>query len=268
MADTSPNAGYPLIGPLYLKMTEPRTEGGVSLPGARDIFGELSFTSQFKVCLHLVNQGGDPQSNLESWLTASNITNDISRNAEFDFFCAEAMLPGGTFNVTEERGSRQGVTEAFPIQRVYQPFNITLYIDNDYKIIRLFEEWMNFINPLYEADAVAGPSPIGQGNFKGRNEYFRMKYPDTYKRIISVVKFERNFIEKPELSLDRAGNRLGSVPTITYRMIDAFPTNITAMPVSYEGSTILKTTVEFNYSRYVIEKNQGTIRPSRFPTIF
>jgi len=42
-------------------------------------------------------------------------------------------------------------------------------------------------------------------------------------------------------------------------MIDAFPTNITAIPVSYEGSTITKSTVTFNYTRYVTEKSGGNL---------
>jgi hypothetical protein len=42
-------------------------------------------------------------------------------------------------------------------------------------------------------------------------------------------------------------------------MIEAFPTNITAMPLTYEGSQIVKTTVTFQYTRYVMEKNYGTL---------
>jgi hypothetical protein len=40
-------------------------------------------------------------------------------------------------------------------------------------------------------------------------------------------------------------------------MIDAYPTNITAIPVTYEGSQITKTTISFTYSRYIIEKYQA-----------
>jgi hypothetical protein len=40
-------------------------------------------------------------------------------------------------------------------------------------------------------------------------------------------------------------------------MIDAFPYNITAIPLTYEGSTITKTRVSFLYSRYVLERDQG-----------
>lgn len=47
---------------------------------------------------------------------------------------------------------------------------------------------------------------------------------------------------------------------MTYRMIDAFPTNLTSIPVTYEGSVITKTRVSFSYSRYVIERNQEQTR--------
>jgi len=245
------SAGKPEIGPLYVKMTTSRTDGAVGLAGARDIFGALSITSQFKVALHLTNSGDDP---LMKWLNKSGLTNDIVQNTYYDFYCAEAVIPGATFEVAEEAGSRQGVIERIPTRRVYAPVTLTFYVDNDYKLIRLFEEWMNFINPIYGEKGEFQASDNGFGNAKDRNNFFRMRYPDDYKRTISIVKFERNF----SLTPDQTGGLLGNVPSITYRMIEAFPTNITALPVSYEGSTITKTTVEFSYSRYVYEKNPGT----------
>lgn len=252
-------AGQPEIGPLYMKMTSPRSDGSVTLAGARDVFGALSQTSQFKVSLHLSNNqggvdGGDGP--LLSWLSNAGLTRDAAQNTYYDFFCSEASLPGATFDITEEMGSRQGVIEKFPMRRIYPEFTMTFYVDNDYKLIRLFEEWMNYINPVYTSAGILPSSPIGQGNAKNRNDFFRLKYPDTYKRIISITKFERNFRGTPQIS----GGALGNVPSMTYRMIDSFPTNITALPLSYEGSTITKTTVTFNYSRYIIEKNDGTLR--------
>ena len=41
-------------------------------------------------------------------------------------------------------------------------------------------------------------------------------------------------------------------------MIDAFPTQISGVPLSYEGSTIAKVEVEFTYSRFVYEMNPAT----------
>lgn len=247
-------SGLPNIGPLYTKMTTPDVgegNGANGLKGARDIFGNLSVTSQFKVSLHLnTSQGED--ANLLGWLSASGITLDTYSNAYYDFFCAEASLPGATFDMAEEMGSRQGIIERFPTRRIYPDFTMTFYVDNDYRIIRLFEEWMNYINPIHSDTGLVNASPRGQGNAKDSSNYFRFRYPEKYKRIISITKFERNF---------RVGNTatVGFPPSLTYRMIDAFPTNITAIPVSYEGSTITKSTVSFNYSRYVTEKSGGNL---------
>lgn len=251
MANETFGAGKPEIGPLYVKMTTPRTDGAVELPGALDIFGKLSISSQFKVALHLT-PGGDP---LMTYLNGLRLTNDATKNELYNFYCAEASLPGATFESATEIGSRQGIVETFPTRRVYPEFTMTFYVDNDYRLIRLFEEWMNYINPLYTSGGILPGSEIGQGQGKDKVNFFRFKYPDTYRRIISIVKFERNFLKDPQFS-----NRgpVGDVPTLTYRMIEAYPTNITAIPLSYEGSTITKTTVSFAYTRYVLERNRGT----------
>jgi len=260
MAEQQIGRGLPDIGPLYIKTTTPRTDGAANLPGALDIFGSLSITSQFKVSLHLSSAStGDFVTN---YLSSVGLTNDAVRNEYYNFYCAETTLPGSTFDTFDEAGSRQGVVETFPLKRVYTPFTMTFYVDNDYRLIRLFEEWMNYINPIYNSGGSFVGGSSGQGDAKNSNNYFRLKYPNTYKKIISVVKFEKNFFKytNPELKDPNIidSGQLGNVPTITYRMIDAYPTNITGMPVSYEGSTILKTTVDFSYSRYVIEKNDGT----------
>lgn len=248
-------SGYPQPGPLYIKMTESRVDGAATLAGARDIFGALSISSQFKVCLHLITGGvGDV---LSKYLYDVNLTKDPAQNEYYNFYCAEAFLPGATFDLIEESGSHQGIIEKFPTKRIYPEFTATFYVDNDYRLIRLFEEWMNYINPIHTSSGVLPGSPSGQGNAKSSRDFFRLRYPDSYRRIISIVKFERNFI-KYDYDNPTAAGQLGNVPSMTYRMIDAFPTNITAIPVSYEGSTITKTTITFNYSRYVIEKNDGT----------
>lgn len=252
MADQ--NAGQPDLGPLYMKMTTPRSEGGLTLASGMDVLGNVSLSSQFKVALHLGNSSADG-GDLLNWMQKSGITIDAAMNTYYDFFCAEAIIPGATFDVAEEMGSRQGVIERIPTRRIFAPVQLTFYVDNDYKIMRIFEEWMNYINPLQSAGGQVAASAIGFGNQKNRNQFFRMRYPDSYKRIISIVKFERNFRQNPS----EGGDNLQSVPTITYRLIDSFPTNISAIPLSYEGSTITKVSVEFSYSRYVYEKHGGNV---------
>ena len=240
------------IGPIYLKITEGSPTNG--MPSAREIFGNLSLTSQFKVSLHLTDGGSD----LMDWLRNSGVINNPKYNRTnpfiYDFYCAEAVIPGISFDVTEEMGSRQGTIERFPTRRLFPEFTMTFYVDNEYNLIRLFEEWMNFINPLYTGTGILPPSPTGQGNNPGkdRRDFFRFRYPNEYKRIISITKFERNFDSSNPKNIKYP-------PHLTYRMLEAFPTNITAMPLTYEGSQIVKTTVTFQYTRYVMEKNYGNL---------
>jgi hypothetical protein len=228
------------IGELYIGMPEVQ----------KRIFGtDLSLTSQFKVSLLL----GDPPQ-LTTHLKKCGLLDakDIGR---YDFLCLEATLPGSTFDMGEEYGSRQGIIERFPTRRIYSDFNLTFYVDAEYNVIRLFEEWMNYIDPLYDKNGVYDGSPNGQGQerFKQKENYFRFKYPDTYKKNIAITKFEKNFLVKPNQSsatIDQS--------TMTYYFIEAFPTNLTALPLSYEGSTITKTTINFSYTRYTVDKHIGT----------
>jgi len=248
------------VDPLYVKMTTPRDMGGSSLPSVQQMFGNLSLTSQFKVNMFLgaaTDAKGEDQ-DLVSYLKSCGITNSSSKTFTYDFMCAEAVLPGATFDVGEESGSRQGIIERFPNRRVYSDFNLTFYVDNEYNIIRLFEEWMNFINPIYRTStngsSIRQPaSPRGQVGFEDANNYFRFKYPNQYKRIISITKFERDFLVNPNDPDSPTKNQ----NLLTYQFIDAFPTNITALPLSYEGSTITKTTINFSYTRYTTLKHTG-----------
>jgi hypothetical protein len=246
-----PKAGQPGIGPLYIKQTDSRQSSdgrSVLLPGIVDMLGELSVTSQFKVSLHLTK--GSDVNTLMDHFDKVGVLDSIPDIVSYDFFCSDASLPGASFDSSQEVGSRQGIIENFPTKRIYPPFEMTFYVDNEYKIIRLFEEWMNFINPLYSYNGVVQASKKGQGDFKNPPDFFRMRYPDTYKKIISVTKFERDFYQD-------GTDKLKDISTITYRMIDAYPDQLNSIPVMYEGSIVTKTTVRFLYSRYVIEYNKG-----------
>jgi hypothetical protein len=244
--------GKPDIGLFYTPISATTRRDGNLLPNALDMLGSLSVTSQFKVSLHL-SAGGN--SKLETWLRKDGLLQTSLEAATYDFLCAEASLPGASFNTFEEQGSRQGISEPFAANRIYPAFDMTFYVDAQYTMIRLFEEWMNFINPIYTSLGLQEPTVTGNGygDAKNRPDFFRMRYPDDYKRIISITKFERDFHENPaQPKADSYRNQT----TITYRMIDAFPTNLTSIPVTYEGSVITKTRVSFSYSRYVMERNQ------------
>ena len=230
------------ISPLYTSIEDVR----------RNYLNDLSLTSQFKVSMFL-SSGGSEEETLASHLSKCGLTGTKDK-LKYDFMCAEAVLPGSTFDVGEESGSRQGVIERFPTRRIFSDFNLTFYVDAEYKLIRLFEEWMNFIDPIYDIDGAYTASPAGQVRFLDNNSYYRLKYPDTYKKVIAISKFERDMVNSPNKV---GGGGTKNHTTLTYQFIDAFPTNITALPLSYEGSTITKTTINFSYSRYVVMTHKG-----------
>jgi len=223
------------------------------------LIGDLSLTSQFKVSL-LLGSGTGFIKTAKKQRTVENHLSDCgllsNSNEKYDFMCAEAVLPGSTFDMAEESGSRQGIIERFPTRRIYSDFNLTFYVDSNYDLIRLFEEWMNFIDPLHSQNEVYQGSKVGQnrGSYLDSQDFYRFKYPNTYKKLIAISKFERDFVYE---NSSKQSKSLRDQSTLTYQFIDAFPTNLTALPLSYEGSTITKTTVNFSYSRYVVMKHKG-----------
>ena len=227
----------------------------LSIPNASPIFSKLAISSQFKVSLDLVrrSQVGD-NVGLYEYLTNCGLFVDTnSTSQKYDFLCSQASLPGSNFNISEELGSRQGMTERFASRRIYNEFDLTFYIDNDYNVLRMFEEWMNYINPVYnESNGRYDGSEASQLNaYQERNAYSRFRYPDDYRRMISITKFERDFLQNP----NDKNNTFKNMPLLTYRFIDTFPVDLNAVPMSYDGSSILQVTVVFSYLRHTIEKH-------------
>ena len=181
------------IAPLYARITNPRnTDGGRgSLPSVRDLYKGLSLSSQFKVSLFL-NRNNKNADNLDGHLTRCGIFDEYSASSfSYDFFASEAILPGANFDMTEQPGAYQGILEYNATRRIWPDFEVSYYIDKDYNLLRLFEEWMNYINPLYSNDGRYIGGSNAQVGFTDHNSYYRMKYPGKYKRTIAVTKFER-----------------------------------------------------------------------------
>ena len=72
------------------------------------------------------------------------------------------------------------------------------------------------------------------------NYFYRMRYPDDYiaSQGLKVTKFEKDHLNP-----------------LTYEFIRSFPLAINSMPVSYDGSSLLKCSVSMSYIRYVVKNN-------------
>ena len=77
------------------------------------------------------------------------------------------------------------------------------------------------------------------GSFDDRNNFTRFRYPNDYKKIISITKFERDFLKKPNESRESYGSFTNQT-LLTYKFIDAFPVNINAVPLTYEVVRLLR----------------------------
>ena len=234
--------------PLYKKINDAQS----------DLF-PLSLTAEFKVSLNLgYDSDLNSSDSLSSWLTNCGIANSPQDLARYDFFASDVTLPGASFDMAESMGDRQGTIERFAQRRLYAPLSVSFYVDADYNILRLFEEWMNFMNPIHNSLGRYGGSFQGQNGYGERNNYYKFRYPDDYKRNIIVTKFEKDFYQGLNMNetrvggfaKSRSGDELIPGPLLFYQFVDAFPSNIVAIPLAYEGTQVTKVTIEFQYLRY------------------
>lgn len=155
--------------------------------------------------------------------------------------CAEAALPGSSLATHEINNDHTGVTERHAYRRQYDATTaFTFYVDHDYDIIYFFENWMSYIVNEQISNGLNNP-------------YFsyRVNFPKDYQTELYINKFERDYRGK----------------YLEYRFLNAYPISIDSMPVSYETSQLLKCTVTFNYSRYVVGSKIHTLNKVFGPEI-
>ena len=172
--------------------------------------------------------------------SARGITDGVI--SDIELLCSEASLPGSGLATHDVTNDYHGVAEKMAYRRLYdESIDLTFYVDRDYNVIEFFDGWINYI--------------VGEGTTFSREQYkdpyvhYRMNYPVNYRSTLYIVKFEKD---------QNISN------SMTYTFVNAFPTNIISMPVSYEQSQLLKCTVSFSYTRYVRERIFNSI-PQTFP---
>jgi len=166
--------------------------------------------------------------------------NDIDGAELIELSCSNASLPGSSLATHEINNDFTGVTERHAYRRQYdERSDFTFYVDSNYRIIDFFENWMSYI---------VGEDELGEQ--VNRNYSYRMNFPNDYKTDhLYITKFEKDYNTSQALGVEEL-----APARFTYQFINAFPLSINSMPVSYESSEVLKCTVSFTYSRYIIMK--------------
>ena len=176
--------------------------------------------------------------NFQTWLEGFGQSDGFKRTQgrgfreKLSLMCAEAEIPGTSFQTSLAVGHHQGIQEEFPNLRTFPPLNLTFYVDADHVILEIFESWMTYINPITNAK-------------RNVNAYGRFNYPEDYKEILHITKFERDTF------LDELPNKGESTTRLTsYEFVNVWPTNMTSMRVAYGDTNVLRCSVQFAYDRF------------------
>ena len=207
--------------------------------------------------------------NYEKWLAESDLVAGSSRTNGLDFkeqmsiMCTEAEIPGTAFQTSLAVGHHQGIQEEFPNLRSFPPLNLTFYVDADHVVLEVLETWMTYINPITNKK-------------RNLNAYGRFNYPENYKEIIHITKFERDtFLEKRTGRGDSGTDASGldfddpnafnqgltttikeaETKLLSYEFVNCWPTNMTSMRVAYGQSNVLRCSVQLAYDRYFTNYN-------------
>ena len=156
----------------------------------------------------------------------------ITENA--GLLCSQASIPGSSLATTDIFGNFTGVQEKFAHTRIFTELTLEFYVDKDYKMIKFFEHWIDYI-----ASGSEKTSPSVRKDNLGY--FYRMRYP----RGSSGYKCDKTKIVK--FNLDYRSE-------IEYTFFGLFPINFSSTPVQYGNSDVLKANITFSYERYIAGK--------------
>ena len=201
--------------------------------------------------------------NFQTWLEGFGQSDGYKRTQgrgfreKLSLLCAEAEIPGTSFQTSLAVGHHQGIQEEFPNLRTFPPLNLTFYVDADHVILEVFESWMTYINPITNAK-------------RNVNAYGRFNYPEDYKEILHITKFERDTFldELPAKTTPPQLPRESTTKLTSYEFVNVWPTNMTSMRVAYGDTNVLRCSVQFAYDRFFTTFNYDDINAAVESTYF
>ena len=166
-----------------------------------------------------------------------NRTQGRGLEQKMSLLCTQAELPGTSFVESTAIGHRQGIQESFPNLRNFPPLNLVFYVDADHVILEVLESWMSYINPIFTEDSDVDYA------------FSRFNYPDDYKEVIRVTKFERDTFIKESRDASYQSD------LTCYKFKNIWPRNMTSMRVAYGDSNVLRCNLELAYDRFITSFN-------------
>ena len=175
--------------------------------------------------------------------------NEPGGQAQINLMCSDASLPGSNLATLETNSDRTGVTEKFAYRRIFDDrIDLTFYVEvGGYSPIKFFEQWMDYITGASTSSETDVENQDKYNELIDPNYFYRMRYPNSYiaDQGLKITKFEKDYTDN----------------VLEYEFVRSFPLSISSMPVSYDGSSLLKCSVSMSYIRYVVKNLHK--KPSR-----
>lgn len=158
----------------------------------------------------------------------------------FKFLCKAAQLPAS--NIAAIEVPFRGRTLKVAGDRTFDTWTVTIINDEDFQLRSAFELWMNNISKLDNNSGATSPS-----------EYMTDAY---------VHQLGRGYDKGRFSSTNNGGGALPAIdvnPLRTYKFFDIFPTNVSAIDLSYDSSdTIEEYSVEFQVQYWTAGRGPST----------
>ncbi len=234
-------------GRFYLptaNLTDPTTKFGNVTP---------AFNNNYDVMIHFDTPvGGLKQFILKHGFYDQNggSNSPFSPGSYLSLFCSEAVLPGSDIQSSQVDGLRQGISQKYATFRRFPDIILTYYLQTDYYTNEVFNAWMEYISPTRTSDGTFGSDTDRRKTAAASGGFRRIRYPKSYKCNMEITAFSRDMTDEfGKLNrTTRFNNQLPS--SITYHIVNAFPTNIVAAPLAYGRAELIKTSITFTYEQF------------------
>jgi len=196
----------------------------------------------------------NPPRDVFTWMSGRGLNpTDTNNQRLITLSCSETALPGSRIATNTVQDDHHGVTERHAYRRQFDDTSsFTFYVDapkagadHGYKLIWFFEQWKSFI---MNEEYVKSEDGVELDEYRW---HYRAKFPKTYMTDIFITKFERDIDVNP-INASKSTKKY-----LEYKFLQAYPISINTMPVSYDQSQLLKCTVSFAFSRYIVRRKTG-----------
>lgn len=198
------------------------------------------FTNLAQTSHYLVQFGISQNQDLIKYLTKRGVDPRFIQESA-GLLVRNANIPTTSF-ATVESFDYLGITEKVAYNRQFTQTQMEVYVDSEYKTLKFFEHWMEFIASGAHNQSLTPPAerkpevPITRKNY-----ITRFQFPEHYKsNATKIIKFERDYKRQLE-----------------YNFVGLFPMSMSEIAVSYQDSQIMTVGVSFMYDRYIAGQNSS-----------